>query len=192
LTIARRLVEMHGGTLEAASDGPGQGSELTVRLPLLAESAATKEIRMEDETEPVRGLRVLVVDDNRDSADSLALWLELAGHDMRTAYSGQEALDVAEAFQPAVILLDIGMPGMNGYDVARRLREQPATLTAVLVAMTGWGQDEDRRRSQEAGFDQHLVKPVDPQSLKALLARIAARIETSTDVADGSTRPCPP
>jgi CheY-like chemotaxis protein len=132
------------------------------------------------------------VDDNRDSADSLALWLELAGHDMRTAYSGQEALDVAEAFQPAVILLDIGMPGMNGYDVARRLREQPATLTAVLVAMTGWGQDEDRRRSQEAGFDQHLVKPVDPQSLKALLARIAARIETSTDVADGSTRPCPP
>jgi CheY-like chemotaxis protein len=135
-----------------------------------------EEVRMEreDETEPARGLRVLVVDDNRDSADSLALWLELAGHDVRTAYGGPEALDAAEAFLPAVVLLDIGMPGMNGYDVALRLREQPATRAALLVAMTGWGQDEDRRRSQEAGFYQHLVKPVDPGSLKDLLARIAA------------------
>ena len=130
---------------------------------------------MEQEVEPARGLRVLVVDDNRDSADSLALWLELAGHEVRTAYGGQEALDAAEAFLPAVVLLDIGMPGMNGYDVARGLREQPATRTALLVAMTGWGQDEDRCRSQEAGFDQHLVKPVDPQHLKNLLAGIAAR-----------------
>jgi CheY-like chemotaxis protein len=130
---------------------------------------------MEDQAEPARGLRVLVVDDNRDSADSLALWLELAGHEVRTAYSGPETLDVAEGFQPAVVLLDIGMPGMNGYDVARRLREQPATRTALLIAMTGWGQDEDRRRSQEAGFDQHLVKPVDPENLKNLLAGIAAR-----------------
>jgi CheY-like chemotaxis protein len=138
-----------------------------------AESAATEEILMENEVEPVRGLRVLAVDDNHDSADSLALWLELAGHDVRTAYSGPQALDVAAEFLPAVILLDIGMPGMNGYDVARRLREQPATRTALLVAMTGWGQDEDRQRSQEAGFDQHLVKPVDPESLKDLLARIA-------------------
>lgn len=130
---------------------------------------------MEQEVEPARGLRVLIVDDNHDSADSLALWLELAGHDVRTAYGGQEALDAAEAFLPAVVLLDIGMPGMNGYDVARGLREQPATRTALLVAMTGWGQDEDRCRSQEAGFDQHLVKPVDPQNLKNLLAGIAAR-----------------
>jgi CheY-like chemotaxis protein len=134
-----------------------------------------EEIRMEQEVEPARGLRVLVVDDNRDSADSLALWLELAGHEVRTAYGGQEALDAAEAFLPAVVLLDIGMPGMNGYDVARGLREQPATRTVLLVAMTGWGQDEDRCRSQEAGFDQHLVKPVEPQNLKNLLAGIAAR-----------------
>jgi len=177
LTIAQRLVEMHGGTITAASDGPGTGSELTVRLPLLPmpreSAAADGDDRRTGEPNARAELRVLVVDDNNDSADSLATWLELAGHQVRTAYDGPQALAAAEEFQPRVILLDIGMPGMSGYDVARRLREQPATRDVLLLAMTGWGQDEDRRKSREAGFDEHLVKPLDPLLLKDLLARHA-------------------
>jgi PAS domain S-box-containing protein len=180
LTIAQRLVEMHGGVLEAASDGPGRGSELTVRLPLPPETAPAEDGEAED-GEPASSsqapgtLRVLVVDDNNDSADSLAIWLELAGHSVRTAYDGPHALAAAQEFRPEVVLLDIGMPGMSGYEVARRLREAPGTRDVRLLAMTGWGQDEDRRRSREAGFDGHLVKPLDPESLKDLFAQIAAR-----------------
>ena len=119
-------------------------------------------------------LRVLVVDDNHDAADTLAMLLEMMGHDVKTANDGLEAIKVAKSELPQVVLLDIGMPGMNGYDVARKLREQPETRGVVLVAMTGWGQDEDRARSKEAGFDHHLVKPVEPSVLSTLLAQLAA------------------
>jgi PAS domain S-box-containing protein len=180
LTIAQRLVEMHGGVLEAVSDGPDRGSELTVRLPLPAEGAAARNGEEEDgepavSTRARAALRVLVVDDNSDSADSLAVWLELTGHDVRTAYDGQQALAVARELRPDVIFLDIGMPGMSGYEVARRLREQPETRDVLLLAMTGWGQEEDRRRSREAGFDEHLVKPLDPKGLEERLAELAAQ-----------------
>jgi two-component system CheB/CheR fusion protein len=180
LTIAQRLVEMHGGVLEATSGGSDRGSELTVRLPLPAESAAAPAGEEED-GEPAASsrarsaLRVLVVDDNSDSAESLAIWLELVGHDVRTAYDGQQALAVARELRPDVIFLDIGMPGMSGYEVARRLREQPETRDVLLLAMTGWGQEEDRRRSREAGFDEHLVKPLDPKGLEERLAELAAQ-----------------
>ncbi|HYG63443.1 MAG TPA: ATP-binding protein [Thermoanaerobaculia bacterium] len=171
LTIARRLVEMHGGTLEAASEGPGRGSELTVRLPLAPAETAGPDL-LEDEGAAKAGAarRILVVDDNLDSAESLGMLLQIMGHDVRVAHDGLRALEVAAEHRPEVVLLDIGMPGMNGYDVARRLREWDATRSSLLVAMTGWGQDEDRRRSKEAGFDHHLVKPLDPKSLEGLLA----------------------
>jgi two-component system, chemotaxis family, CheB/CheR fusion protein len=176
LTIARSLVEMHGGRIEAASDGPGHGSEFTVRLPLELDEAPWRAPFEQHGAQPAgAGLRILVVDDNEDSAESLAVWLRLIGHDVRTAYDGPRALETAREYRPDIVLLDIGMPGMSGYDVARRLRDQPETRQIALVAMTGWGQEEDRRRSMEAGFDEHLVKPLDPQSLGDLLARIASR-----------------
>ncbi|MBX9582114.1 MAG: response regulator [Gemmataceae bacterium] len=123
-----------------------------------------------DERPPPAARRVLVVDDNRDGAASLAMMLKLLGNETRTAHDGLEAVDVAAAFRPDVILLDVGMPKLNGYDACRRIRGQPWARGAVIVACTGWGQDEDRRRSAEAGFDHHLVKPVDPQALMKLLA----------------------
>ncbi|MEA2604143.1 MAG: hypothetical protein QOF89_5135 [Acidobacteriota bacterium] len=182
LTIALRLVELHGGTLEVESAGPGQGSELIVRLPLAPETAVPppdiQETRGEIPGEipgPRSVLRILVVDDNEDSADSLAIWLGLMGHDARTAHDGPQALAVAQEYRPDLIFLDIGMPGMNGYEVARRLRQQPETRDVTLIAVTGWGQDEDRRQSREAGFDQHLVKPLEPKALEKLLAGMAPR-----------------
>ena len=117
-----------------------------------------------------RRQRILVADDNRDAADSLAVMLKVIGHEVRTAYDGQQAIDMAEAFRPALALLDIGMPRLNGYDTARRIREQPFGRDMVLIALTGWGQPEDKQRSQLAGFDHHLVKPVDPSALDRLLA----------------------
>jgi two-component system CheB/CheR fusion protein len=123
---------------------------------------------------PDGGLRVLVVDDNFDAAETLVMLLEMMGHEVKMANDGPEAIEVASRERPGVVLLDIGMPGMNGYDVARKLREQPETQGAVLVAMTGWGQEEDMKRSKEAGFDHHLVKPVEPSVLSKLLDRIAA------------------
>jgi two-component system CheB/CheR fusion protein len=174
LTIARRLVEMHGGTIAAASEGPGMGSELVVRLPLApAPEAAAPDPRVEA-TAPGASLRILVVDDNEDSAESLAMLLGLTGHDVRTAHDGPQALTAAAEHRPDVVFLDIGMPGMNGYEVASRLRRRPETQGVLLAAMTGWGQEEDRRRSKEAGFDYHLVKPLDPKALDELLARAAS------------------
>jgi PAS domain S-box-containing protein len=178
LTIAKSLVEMHGGTIEAASEGPGRGSEFAIRLPLAPEKALPLEPGDAKEDGCVSaGLRILVVDDNADSAESLAVWLRLMGHETRTAHNGPEALDAAPAYRPDVIFLDIGMPGMSGYEVARRLRERPETSETSIVAMTGWGQEEDRRRSKEAGFDHHLVKPLEPESLTDLLARTSRREE---------------
>jgi signal transduction histidine kinase/CheY-like chemotaxis protein len=171
LTLVRSLVELHGGSVRACSGGPDRGSEFVVRLPLMADPpgpGATPTDTGRGAAPPPR--RVLVVDDNVDVAASLARFLELTGHDVRTAHDGPAALDAVRADRPEVVLLDIGLPGMDGYEVARRLRELLATAGVVLVALTGYGQEGDRRRSREAGFDHHLVKPVDPAALQELLA----------------------
>ncbi len=174
LALVRSLTSLHGGAVEAHSGGPGQGSEFVVRLPLLRqETQASSPAGAAQESPAVGPLRVLVVDDSRDAADSLAMMLRLAGHDVRTAYGGPEALEVARQFRPRLALLDLGMPGMDGYEVARRLSRQSQAECPVLVALTGWGQEEDRRRSGEAGFQEHLVKPVEPDALARVMARIA-------------------
>jgi PAS domain S-box-containing protein len=174
LTLVRRLVEMHGGSVTVSSAGPGKGSEFTVRLPALSPAQSKRGAPAAGErSEPVGAApqrRILVVDDNVDAAESLAMLLRMAGHDVRVAHDGPAALTAVEADPPGLVFLDIGMPVMNGYDVAQRLRQQPGLKNLVLVAMTGWGQEEDRRRSKEAGFDHHLVKPADPDALQQLLA----------------------
>lgn len=173
LTLVNRLVELHGGRVEAHSPGLGQGSEFTVWLPTTTErSESNSDPAQGGQTRPLPRRRVLVVDDNPDAADSLALLLGFAGQDVRTTYDGLSALEQAQEFAPEVVLLDIGMPGMDGYEVARRLRNEGGLHQALLVALTGWGQEEDRRRSAEAGFDHHLVKPVEPKRLRELLRKL--------------------
>jgi len=179
LTLVKRLVELHGGTVEARSAGPGRGSEFVVRLPeRLQEQPAPSVAALADPAAPRR--RILVADDNRDAADSLAFMLRIGGHDVRTAYDGQQALDLAETFRPSLALLDLGMPRVNGYDTARRLRQTEHGRDMVLVALTGWGQPDDRSRSLASGFDHHLVKPVDPSMLERLLAHPARAAEKKT------------
>jgi CheY-like chemotaxis protein len=171
LTLVKRLVEMHGGTVQAFSGGEGRGSEFVVRLPVVNMRQA--EPRAPADVEPAVSLarrKVLVVDDNEDSAKSLSLMLELLGHEIRTAHDGLEALDIGETFRPDVVLLDLGMPRLNGYAAAGRIREREWGRSALLVALTGWGQDEDRRRTRQAGFDEHLVKPADLSALTRLLS----------------------
>jgi signal transduction histidine kinase len=171
LTVARKLVEMHGGTVTAHSAGPGQGSEFVVRLPALLETPQQETKGGEEQPPPaVLSRRVLVVDDNVTAAEMLAMLVSLWGHEVRLAYDGPAALEVAADYRPELVLLDIGLPRMNGYEVARQLRRQPGLDKTVLVAVTGYGQEKDRRRSQEAGFDHHLTKPVDADSLQALVA----------------------
>jgi len=172
LTLVKRLVEMHGGRVEAMSEGLGRGSEFVVRLPIVVEASNPHESGGAAEHPVTSSFRILVVDDNRDSADSLSEMLKMTGNDTRTAYDGQAGVDVAGEFRPDVILLDIGLPKLNGYEACRRIRNEPWGQRIVLIAVTGWGQDEDRRRSHEAGFDRHLVKPVDPQALMTILAGI--------------------
>lgn len=169
LTLVRSLVELHGGTVEARSDGPGEGSEFIVRLPITADSPERKPELPNAEPAP-SARRILVVDDNPDSAQSLAMLLELRGNQAHTAADGASALEVAESLRPHIVLLDIGMPKMNGYEVCRRIREQPWGKNMLLVALTGWGQPEDRQRSTAAGFDHHLVKPVDLHQVMKLVA----------------------
>ena len=173
LTLAKQLVDLHGGSVTAASDGPGRGSVFTVRLPL---QSAPAEVGREAPAAAPAGTprRILVVDDNRDSAESLALLLAMLGHETRIAHDGLDALEAAERFRPDVMLLDIGLPKLNGYEACRRIREQAWGRQMMIVALTGWGQDDDRRRSSEAGFDEHLVKPVDYARLTALLATMPA------------------
>ncbi len=173
LTLVKRLVELHGGSVEAHSAGPGRGSEFTVRLPVAVATGShqPQPPKGENTAAPTKR-RILVVDDNKDSADSLSMMLSIAGMEARTAYDGLEAVEVAAAFNPEVVLLDIGLPKLNGYEAARRIREQPWGKDMVLVAVTGWGQEEDRRRSQEAGFNAHMVKPVDPAALQQLLTAL--------------------
>jgi len=177
LTLVKRLVALHGGGVEARSEGLGHGSTFVVRLPVVVD-ASTAHVSGDAEEMPATStLRILIVDDNRDAADSLAMVLRSKGNDVRTGYDGKEGVDMAEAFRPDVILFDIGMPTLNGYEACRRIREQSWGHSIVLIAVTGWGQDEDRRRSSDAGFDHHLVKPVDVHSLLKVLAgvRSAAR-----------------
>jgi PAS domain S-box-containing protein len=169
LSLVQKLVELHGGKVEAHSAGLGQGSEFIVRLPAL--SPAGKPIAPIETAQPsAQTSRVLVVDDNIDAADMLVMMLQMFGHEVKAAYDGQTALETAISYEPEVVLLDIGLPDMDGYEVSRRLRQHPQTKGVRLIAMTGYGQDSDRQLSQEAGIDHHLVKPVAPQKLQELLA----------------------
>jgi two-component system CheB/CheR fusion protein len=171
LALVRSLVKLHGGSVQAFSDGPGRGSEFVVRLPGLPEARCLEDAEsVYDLKAPSPSRRVLVVEDNVDAAQSLALLLELSGHEVAVAHDGPEALTTAEALQPQVVLLDIGLPGMDGYEVARRLRENPVLEHVLLVALTGYGSEQDRLQSQKAGIDYHLVKPADPLALQNLLA----------------------
>ncbi|HET9327794.1 MAG TPA: ATP-binding protein [Candidatus Eisenbacteria bacterium] len=181
LTMVKRLVEMHGGSVTAHSDGLGRGSEFVVRLPILSTSSATRTQSVADDVHPASqaGRRVLVVDDNDDSATSLGMMLGAMGYEVRTAADGVAGLRTAKEFRPDVALLDIGMPRMNGYELARRIREQPWGRSMVLIAVTGWGQAEDQARTIEAGFDEHLVKPVDPTTL---LGRLKHRLESGSAI----------
>jgi signal transduction histidine kinase/FixJ family two-component response regulator len=180
LTLVHKLVEMHGGTVAVHSDGPGKGSEFVVRLPALLQTPPP-ETRQGEEHPSVAAVsrRVLVVDDNVAAADMLAALLRLWGHEVRLAYNGPEALAAAAEYRPDLVLLDIGLPLMSGYEVARRLRGQLRLDQTTLVAVTGYGQEEDRRRSQEAGFDRHLTKPVDADSLQALLASPTSAVQAA-------------
>jgi PAS domain S-box-containing protein len=179
LTLVKSLVEMHHGSVEAHSEGLGKGSEFVVRLPLATarrqELATQETLHDQRPVVPFLGRRLLVVDDNKDAADSLATMLRLQGHEVRVVHSGAAALKTAASYRPDLVLLDIGMPGMDGYEVARRLRQQPGLENLRLAALTGWGQQQDRRRSAEAGFDHHLVKPVEPKTLEKLLADLKPR-----------------
>jgi CheY-like chemotaxis protein len=176
LALVRRLLQMHGGTIAAYSEGAGLGSEFVIRLPLLLEATQSGDGWASTATEdapPVRR-RILVADDNADALQTLATVLELGGHEVFSATNGSLALESAERHLPEVALLDIGMPLLDGYEVARRIRAQAWGKRITLVALTGWGQDSDRRRSQEAGFDSHLVKPLDLAKLTQLLSRLPA------------------
>jgi signal transduction histidine kinase/ActR/RegA family two-component response regulator len=188
LALVRSLVEMHGGSVSAHSDGPGQGSEFVVRLPLWKDEGG----RMKDESRsgsshpsafllPPSAKRVLVVDDNLDAAESLALVLRMDRHQVATAHDGPAALETARAFRPEVVLLDIGLPRLDGYAVARRLRQEPGLEGVLLVALTGYGQEEDKRKARDAGFDRHFVKPVGPEELQGLLAEPEHRASSGAD-----------
>jgi CheY-like chemotaxis protein len=177
LTLVKTLVEMHGGTVQASSAGIGQGSEFVVRLPIVAEVATQPPLPPASEP-AVTPLRILIVDDNHDSAEMLATLLGFSGHETHTAHDGMAAVEAANELDPDVIFLDIGLPVLNGYEAGRRIRERNGgRRRPVLVALTGWGQDEDRRRSEEAGFDAHVVKPVDDTRLRKLLADVGSRNE---------------
>jgi PAS domain S-box-containing protein len=174
LTLVRRLVEMHGGGVNAASKGLNQGSEFTVTLPLALEAAHSPPTD-DDKVASAAPRRILVVDDNADSAESMAMLLQLSGHDSRTAADGPSALDAVVRFRPDLVLLDLGLPGMSGFEVAAKMREMEGVRHVPIVAMTGYGQDEDRRRTRAAGFAAHLIKPVDPTALEKLVLELAPR-----------------
>ncbi len=170
LTIARSLVEMHGGTISARSEGLGKGSEFVVRLPLLH---TPKELRASSQpsVHEVRAVpRVLVVDDNRDAADSMGALLQMLGATVEVVHSGQAALKAIDTFKPAILFLDLGMPEIDGYEIARTVRSRPDLKDVSIIAVTGWGQQKDRNRTYAAGFDHHLVKPANVDQLKALLS----------------------
>ena len=177
LTLVKRLTEMHGGSIEARSAGEGKGSEFVVRLPVLSKPAVLSQSETAVESSPER--RILIVDDNRDSADSLAMLLEITGNKTYMAHDGVEALEAVEKYRPEVILLDIGLPRLDGHEVCRRVREKSWGKNIVIIALTGWGQEDDRRKSEEAGFNGHLVKPVDYDELLELLSSLTTRSATN-------------
>ncbi|MEO8303266.1 MAG: ATP-binding protein [Betaproteobacteria bacterium] len=176
LTLVKTLVEMHGGSIAAYSGGQGEGSEFIVRLPAVHDRVAIRETSMAAAKfgSPVRR-RILIADDNRDLADTLASVLELMGHEVRTAYTGQDAISIATEFRPAAVFLDIGLPGMSGYDVARTFRRLPELARTTLIAFTGYGQEDDRRRAKDAGFDHHVVKPAEADTLAKLIETLPER-----------------
>ena len=170
LSLVRGLVSLHGGRVEARSEGPGTGSEFIVRLPIGTPLAETPDIEAAEQSVVTRaGLKILVVDDNRDAADSCAMLLELSGHHVQTAYTGRRALELAETFRPHAVLLDIGLPDLDGYELARQIRAAPWGRDVILIAVTGWGQEDDRRRAFEAGCDHHLTKPIEAETVESLL-----------------------
>ena len=176
LTLVKRLVELHGGRVHAESRGPGHGSEFIVRLPSAGVGASPAPLPGPDDAlARPSPRRVLVVDDNADAAEMLAALLTFDGHDVRTVLNGPAALAVVRDFPPDIAFLDIGLPGMSGFELARRLRAVPDLSGVTLVAVTGWGQDEDRRESRNAGLDHHLTKPVDPEEVRMLVAECARR-----------------
>jgi signal transduction histidine kinase/CheY-like chemotaxis protein len=184
LALVRSLVQMHGGTVDVHSDGPGRGSEFVVRLPLYCgKPHSGREANEQDgklQTTASAKRRILVVDDNKDSANTLARLLTITGNETDVAHDGPSALKAAAAFRPDVVLLDIGLPGMSGHEVARQIRRMPEGKETILVAQTGWGQDGDKRKSVEAGFDAHLVKPIDAAELGRLLAELLKSPELPT------------
>eukprot|EP00456_Euglypha_rotunda_P014838 TRINITY_DN1470_c0_g1_i9.p1 TRINITY_DN1470_c0_g1~~TRINITY_DN1470_c0_g1_i9.p1 ORF type:complete len:325 (-),score=79.65 TRINITY_DN1470_c0_g1_i9:145-1119(-) len=175
LSLVKSLIELHGGTVTALSEGLGHGSEFIVQLPIAVTAAAQDDSHDPDVVASLQSMRILIVDDNRDSASTLGMLLRLQKNETRLAYDGAEAIAIAEEFRPDVLLLDIGLPKLNGYEVARRIRTMPWGRQMILVALTGWGQEEDRRKSKDAGFDGHIVKPVDQVELKGLLTELMAR-----------------
>lgn len=174
LTLVKSLTELHGGRVEARSEGIGKGSEFIVHLPVLSGADLDSQPRVPEMVPVITPMRILVVDDNRDSADVLAMLLTFAGHETYTANDGVAAVEAAARLRPDAIVLDIGLPGMNGYAVARAIRDQQDDRPPILIALTGWGQEEDRRRSEEAGFDAHVVKPVDEAQLTRILADLCS------------------
>jgi CheY-like chemotaxis protein len=174
LSVVQNLVDMHGGHVTAASDGVGKGSRFTVRLPITQARATGTTDATERVRQLTRRLRVLIVDDNRDAAESLAMLLH--DHEVQCAPDGEAALTTAQGFLPDIVVLDIGLPGMSGHELARRLRALPKTAHAVLVALSGFGAPEDRARSREAGCERHFVKPVNPETLIDFVRDIAARL----------------
>ena len=184
LTLAKRLIEMHGGTVSAFSEGLGKGSEFVARLPVVVipdPPNVDAGARAATSDRPRARRRILVVDDNRDSADLLAATLRLSGHDVETAHDGLEAVEKVGSLQPDVVLMDLGMPRLNGYEAARRIRQQPNGKHMTLVAVTGWGHDDDKQRSRESGFNAHLVKPVDVTEFDRLLDRLANKRRASDE-----------
>jgi CheY-like chemotaxis protein len=172
LALVRRLAELHGGHVEARSEGPGRGAEFTIVLPRLADdTVAACEVPPKQHSDNVP-LRILVVDDNKDAANMLAALLQLDGHEIFIEYDALSALQRAKQETPEVMLLDIGLPDMSGYELAERLRATPATAAASLIAVTGYGQEEDRRQSKAAGFDHHLMKPVGSDELREVLGTV--------------------
>jgi CheY-like chemotaxis protein/anti-sigma regulatory factor (Ser/Thr protein kinase) len=177
LALVKRLVEMHRGSVSAASDGPDRGCTFVVRLPLIRDPRreAAADAGRDLAAEPTDGLRVMVVDDNVDSAQSLSQVLQMLGYPVACAHDGAEAVEMAASWRPAVALLDIGMPRMSGLEAARAIRALPGGERVWLVALSGWGQHEDRRRSRDAGFDHHFVKPVDVEALIELIRQLPRR-----------------
>ena len=184
LTLVKRLTEMHGGSIEAKSAGEGQGSEFVVRLPILGKPTEVGTPQPDTVSQSPQVRRILIVDDNKDSADSLAMLLEITGNQTYQAHDGVEAIEAIEKYRPEVVLLDIGLPKLNGHEVCRRVRERSWGKEIVIIALTGWGQEEDRRKSENAGFDGHLVKPVDYDKLLKLLSK--SEDSTSADCTDSA------